>query len=93
MVDMLFCHLLAAIPKPDTLACSCCCKHTRGIQGKTQLEPKLPSFKPHATLQTQMRKGFQRVEESLEDIALDSPLVKPAFTKYKQQAEQEGWLV
>ena len=26
-------------------------------------------------LQTQMRKGFQRVEESLGDIALDSPLV------------------
>lgn len=43
--------------------------------------------------QTQMRKGFQRVEESLDDIALDSPLVKPAFAKYKQQAEQQGWLI
>jgi len=31
-------------------------------------------------LQTQMRKGFQRVEESLDDIALDSPLVKSAFS-------------
>jgi hypothetical protein len=30
-------------------------------------------------LQTQMRKGFQRVEESLDDIALDSLLVKSAF--------------
>lgn len=40
-----------------------------------------------------MRKGFQRVEESLDDIALDSPLVKPAFAKYKQQAEQQGWLI
>ena len=44
-------------------------------------------------LQTQMRKGFQRVEESIDDIALDSPLLKTAFIKYKQQAEQEGWLV
>lgn len=43
--------------------------------------------------QTQMRKGFQRVEESMDDIALDSPLVKTAFTKYKKQAEQQGWLV
>ncbi|KAA6420824.1 MAG: hypothetical protein FRX49_09213 [Trebouxia sp. A1-2] len=43
--------------------------------------------------QTQMRKGFQRVEESLDDISLDSPLLKPAFAKYKQQAELQGWLI
>jgi len=30
-------------------------------------------------VQTQTRKGFQKVEESLDDIALDSPLVKSAF--------------
>jgi len=40
-----------------------------------------------------MRKGFQRVEEGMDDVALDSPLVKTAFNKYKQQAEQQGWLV
>ena len=50
-------------------------------------------FRVSCFLQTQMRKGFQRVEESLDDIALDSPLVKPAFAKYKQQAEQQGWLI
>lgn len=43
-------------------------------------------------LQTQMGKGFQRVQDSLEDIALDSPLLKTAFHKYKHQAQQDGWL-
>ena len=43
-------------------------------------------------VQTQMGKGFQRVQDSLDDIALDSPLLKTSFHKYKQQAQQQGWL-
>ena len=39
-----------------------------------------------------MGKGFQRVQDSLEDIALDSPLLKTSFHKYMQQAQQQGWL-
>ncbi|KAL3152918.1 hypothetical protein ABBQ38_012224 [Trebouxia sp. C0009 RCD-2024] len=42
--------------------------------------------------QTQMQKGFERVQQSLEDIALDSPLLKTRFQHYKQQAQQQGWL-
>ncbi len=57
------------------------------------LDDYVLGFHTFVDLQTQMRKGFQRVEESLDDIALDSPLVKPAFTKIKQQAEQQGWLI
>lgn len=39
-----------------------------------------------------MQKGFERVQQSLEDIALDSPLLKTRFQHYKQQAQQQGWL-
>lgn len=39
-----------------------------------------------------MRKGFERVQDSLDDIALDSPHVKTAFEGLKQQAVQEKWL-
>lgn len=44
-------------------------------------------------LQTQMRKGFERVEGSLDDIALDSPHVKTAYNDCKEQALQEKWLI
>lgn len=44
-------------------------------------------------VQTQMRKGFERVEDGLEDIALDSPHVKTAFSHFKKQALDEKWLV
>lgn len=44
-------------------------------------------------LQTQMLKGFERVETGLEDIALDSPHVKTRFSDFKKQALDEKWLV
>mmetsp|Transcript_19931 Transcript_19931/g.60231 ORF Transcript_19931/g.60231 Transcript_19931/m.60231 type:complete len:760 (-) Transcript_19931:626-2905(-) len=42
--------------------------------------------------QTQMRKGFTRVETDLDDIKLDCPNAPKAFAEYKQQAEEAGWL-
>lgn len=44
-------------------------------------------------LQTQMRKGFSRVEASLDDVVLDLPKAREDLAKLKQQALKEGWLV
>ena len=63
------------------------------LRVEESLDDHVLGFHVFVEVQTQMRKGFQRVEESLDDIALDSPLVKPALAKYKQQAEQQGWLI
>eukprot|EP00891_Asterochloris_glomerata_P000321 jgi/Astpho2/321/Aster-02203 len=43
--------------------------------------------------QTQMRKGFSRVEASLDDVVLDLPKAREDLAKLKQQALKEGWLV
>ena len=44
-------------------------------------------------LQTQIRKGFSRVEASLDDVVLDLPKAREDLAKLKQQALKEGWLV
>ena len=44
-------------------------------------------------LQTQMRKGFSRVEASLDDVVLDLPKAREDLAKLTQQALKEGWLV
>ncbi|XAR62230.1 hypothetical protein NMG60_11016916 [Bertholletia excelsa] len=40
----------------------------------------------------QMVKGFGRVAESLDDLALDVPDAKQQFTSYVERAKAEGWL-
>lgn len=40
----------------------------------------------------QMMKGFGRVEESLEDLALDVPDAEKQFIQYIERAKTEGWL-
>jgi programmed cell death protein 4 len=42
--------------------------------------------------QDQMSKGFERIEESLEDLSLDNPKARDAFKTIKQQALTQGWL-
>ncbi|KAL4436793.1 hypothetical protein ABPG75_003932 [Micractinium tetrahymenae] len=42
--------------------------------------------------QTQMAKGFGRVEAWLEDVALDLPRGPELFRQFKQQAQEAGWL-
>lgn len=43
-------------------------------------------------LQTQVAKGFARVEARLEDAALDMPRAPELFKQFKQQAQEGGWL-
>lgn len=45
----------------------------------------------HITM-NQMMKGFGRVEESLDDLALDVPDAKKQFIHYVEKAKAEGWL-
>lgn len=40
----------------------------------------------------QMTKGFGRVAESLDDLALDVPDAEKQFTNYVERAKMEGWL-
>ncbi|MED6129599.1 MA3 DOMAIN-CONTAINING TRANSLATION REGULATORY FACTOR 2 [Stylosanthes scabra] len=40
----------------------------------------------------QMMKGFGRVAESLEDLALDVPDARTQFAKYVERAKNKGWL-
>ncbi|PSC74724.1 Programmed cell death 4 [Micractinium conductrix] len=42
--------------------------------------------------QTQVAKGFARVEARLEDAALDMPRAPELFKQFKQQAQEGGWL-
>ena len=48
---------------------------------------------PTCNMQTQMAKGFARVESRLEDIALDSPRAPELYPQFKAQAAEGGWLV
>uniref|UniRef100_A0A0D6QWI4 MI domain-containing protein n=1 Tax=Araucaria cunninghamii TaxID=56994 RepID=A0A0D6QWI4_ARACU len=41
----------------------------------------------------QMVKGFTRVADSLDDLALDLPNAKEKFTSFVEAAKQNGWLV
>lgn len=45
-----------------------------------------------APMQTQMAKGFGRVEARLEDISLDLPRAPQLLAQFKQQAQEAGWL-
>lgn len=40
----------------------------------------------------QMMKGFARIAESIDDLALDVPDAKKQFTQYVEKAKNEGWL-
>ncbi|KAL0287661.1 UNVERIFIED_CONTAM: ma3 domain-containing translation regulatory factor 2 [Sesamum calycinum] len=40
----------------------------------------------------QMTKGFNRVAESLDDLALDVPDAKKQYKNYVERAKTEGWL-
>ncbi|KAL5544016.1 hypothetical protein UlMin_007800 [Ulmus minor] len=42
---------------------------------------------------TQMSKGFTRVRDSLDDIALDIPNAKEKFSFYVDYAQKKGWLL
>ena len=42
--------------------------------------------------QTQMAKGFARVEARLADTALDLARAPELYQQYKQQALEQGWL-
>ena len=46
----------------------------------------------HSVVQTQMRKGFERVEADLPDIMLDHPKAPELLAGFKEQALKEGWL-
>ncbi|KAH7435692.1 hypothetical protein KP509_06G075400 [Ceratopteris richardii] len=41
----------------------------------------------------QMTKGFTRVADSVDDLALDIPDVKDKFTRYVEKAMSQGWLM
>lgn len=41
--------------------------------------------------ETQMKKGFDRMEALVNDLALDYPHAKERFSKIKQKAVAEGW--
>lgn len=41
---------------------------------------------------SQMLKGFTRVMDSLDDLALDNPNAKEKAARYVEQAKKEGWL-
>jgi hypothetical protein len=41
----------------------------------------------------QMMKGFTRVADSLDDLALDIPNAREKFASYVEQAKMNGWLV
>eukprot|EP00250_Pteridium_aquilinum_P010239 c19235_g1_i1 orf=143-2299(+) len=41
----------------------------------------------------QMAKGFTRVADSLDDLALDIPDAKDKFVRYVEKAKSEGWLM
>lgn len=43
-------------------------------------------------VQTQMRKGFVRVEIEMSDIKLDYPRADDLLAEFKYQALEEGWL-
>lgn len=43
-------------------------------------------------MQTQIQKGFQRVETSLADLKLDYPAGPKEFETCKAAAEKSGWL-
>lgn len=43
-------------------------------------------------VQTQMRKGFSRVEGELPDIILDYPKAPELLAAFKEQALKEAWL-
>ncbi|KAI7837239.1 hypothetical protein COHA_008927 [Chlorella ohadii] len=42
--------------------------------------------------QTQMAKGFARVEARLDDTALDQPRAPELFKQWKAEAQEQGWL-
>ncbi|KAK9828666.1 hypothetical protein WJX72_001404 [[Myrmecia] bisecta] len=42
--------------------------------------------------QTQMRKGFERVKQSLEDLQLDYPHARETFASQEEKAKKAGWL-
>ena len=44
------------------------------------------------TVQTQIQKGFQRVEVQLADLQLDYPASSKEFASCKAAAEKFGWL-
>ncbi|XP_062116067.1 MA3 DOMAIN-CONTAINING TRANSLATION REGULATORY FACTOR 1-like [Humulus lupulus] len=41
----------------------------------------------------QMTKGYTRIKDSLEDLALDIPNAREKFTFYMEQAQKNGWLL
>lgn len=40
---------------------------------------------------TQMKKGFDRMQALVEDLALDYPHAKERFSKIQERAKKEGW--
>ncbi|CAN1335091.1 MA3 DOMAIN-CONTAINING TRANSLATION REGULATORY FACTOR 3 [Linum perenne] len=40
----------------------------------------------------QMTKGFTRIKEGLDDLALDIPNAKEKYTFYAEYAQKKGWL-
>ncbi|KAF3436760.1 hypothetical protein FNV43_RR19512 [Rhamnella rubrinervis] len=42
---------------------------------------------------TQMTKGFTRIKDSLDDLALDIPNAKEKFSFYVDHAQKQGWLL
>lgn len=42
--------------------------------------------------QTQLRKGFSRVESEMGDVQLDHPKAPNLLAAFRDQAVQEGWL-
>ena len=40
----------------------------------------------------QMTKGFTRVKDGLEDLALDIPNAKEKFSEYVEHAKKNGWV-
>lgn len=57
--------------------------------------PRCPLCSPTAACslpQTQMAKGFARVEARLEDASLDQPRAPELFAQFKAQAVEQAWL-
>ena len=51
-----------------------------------------PCFSTGLITMNQMTKGFGRLAESLDDLALDVPDAEKKFAQYVERAKAEGWL-
>jgi hypothetical protein len=91
---------------PPLLACTaldlghvrcCCCRSLlAAVEHEGQAGKVLGLLKQLAdsgeVTQTQMAKGFGRIDSRLADVALDLPRAPELFQQYRHEALEQGWL-